>query len=159
MSLYMTLKGERSANKFRKSQIRIFADLDNLRTFRKCGQLRICQFQSCAHGYSALSSIADLDRVRSATFWLIRIGIQRMPIQIRRIGSVSMTYISLRRCGLALLWIKVKKFWSSSMCKTWIGFTWGSASFWCRSRFGINMEIRIQIRIGISTMPIHNIGV
>jgi hypothetical protein len=99
----MALKGERSANNFRKSQIRIFADLNHLRTFRKCGTLRICQIQSYANGYSALSSIAEPDRVGSATFCLIRIGIQDMPIRIRRIESLSMTYISLRRCRLALL--------------------------------------------------------
>jgi hypothetical protein len=39
-----TIKGGRSANKFRKKKIRKFADLNNLidlRTFRKCGTLRI----------------------------------------------------------------------------------------------------------------------
>ncbi len=41
-------KGGRSANKFRKSQIRKFADLNSLldlQTFRKCGTLRICDLQ------------------------------------------------------------------------------------------------------------------
>jgi hypothetical protein len=38
-------KGGRSANKFRKSQIRKFAELNyflDLRTFRECDSLRIC---------------------------------------------------------------------------------------------------------------------
>ncbi len=51
---------------------------------------------------------------------------------------------------LALLGIKVKKhFWNSSMCKSW-----GGVRIWIW--IGIKMESRIQIRIGIKTMPIHN---
>jgi hypothetical protein len=44
---YQPPKGRRSANKFRKMQICIFADLNNLldlRTFRNCCTLRICDF-------------------------------------------------------------------------------------------------------------------
>jgi hypothetical protein len=68
MSIFMTLKGEQSANNFCKLKIRnrIFADLNNLRTFRRCGTLWIFQIQSYAHGYGALSSIADPDRVGSS---------------------------------------------------------------------------------------------
>jgi hypothetical protein len=39
-------KGGRFSNKFRKSQIRKFADsynLSDVRTFRKCGTLQICE--------------------------------------------------------------------------------------------------------------------
>jgi len=47
---YRTTKGGRPANKFPKSQIRKFGDLNvfkDLRTFRKCGNLRICRLAIC----------------------------------------------------------------------------------------------------------------
>ncbi len=45
----LTIKGGRTANKFRKSRIRKFVDLYNLldlRAFLKCGTLRICDLQT-----------------------------------------------------------------------------------------------------------------
>jgi hypothetical protein len=46
---FLITKGGWSASKFRKSQIHKFVDINNvldLRTFSKCGTLRICNFQT-----------------------------------------------------------------------------------------------------------------